>query len=105
MKTKEPDDQRAAGPTQPVVRPLSDDQKKALAGHKMQMQMAIDGEDKGIISYRCESLGLSKSIVTPREKGAWGKQEVTYFIDEDDREFLCLADAVDALVAKGKLSV
>lgn len=88
-----------------TVRPLTEPQKKALAGKKFRMQMAIDCEDQGLIAYRCEELGLNKQVLTPRKNGHWEPQQVTYFLDNDEREFGCLADAIDALVADGKLSV
>lgn len=107
MKTDQTNEQPATGhQVAAVVRPLTEPQKTALAGKQFRMQMAMDCKDGGIIVCRCEALGLNKQVFTPRRKNGHSEpQQVTYFFNNDDREFECLADAIDALVADGKLSV
>lgn len=106
MKTKKTIEPPATGQqVATILKLLTEPQRKALAGKKFRMKMAMDCDDHGIIAYRCEELGLNKQIFTPRKNGHWEPHQVTYFFDNDERVFSCLADAVEALVSDGKLSV
>jgi hypothetical protein len=91
---------------------LTEKQKKLFSGHKWGHAVCLDGDFGGFISNHCESLGISKTIHTPRAKGQeenktglnhYDKPIITYYLNNDKREFKSLEELAQALEEKTKV--
>ena len=77
--------------------------RSTLKQHRFQRQMCLDTEDGGVIVAVCNPLKQARITRTPKVKGQWGKQEISYSIEGDDREFTSVEQFVQALEDKGIL--
>ena len=88
---------------------LTDEQKKVFDGCSWTMAFHLSAEDGNTRADRCDSLGLCRSVFTPkiypndqaRKAGYYSgyeKPEVTFGLDGDDRRFTSLAEVADAIL-------
>lgn len=65
---------------------------------KFEMRMHMAGTNRHSCLYRDDSLGVQMEIHTTKYKtGRFGKGEVIYYIDGDNREFKTKEEFMDAL--------
>lgn len=76
---------------------MTETQQEAVKGLKLKMLSHFHMDDCGILHSRCDEIGLSRVVRTPKKDGQWGNGVVTWISDaEPETEHDNLSDALRA---------
>lgn len=84
---------------------LTPEQKNIFKGHTLKPQTHVSGSHGHTLSHRCDELGITRLIFTPKVKGQFQKPETSFILDGDDHEYTLseLPALADKLIERKRL--